>query len=103
MNLTTFIILSLAVWRLSKILTVEVGPYQIFERFRNEVMQYRWSPLHCFKCTSVWVGFIFSLFVWYGLASFVFIWLGSSALAILIESELEKEEITVVEKKHNGM
>lgn len=85
-------ILCLAVWRLSKILVDEKGPYSIVERFRNRIINYPWSPIWCFKCTSVWVSFFFTMLLHLPLDRFILYWLAASAVAIFMRQHIEKDE-----------
>jgi hypothetical protein len=59
----TFLLYSLATWRISSLLCNEDGPADIFKRLRAAVCA---SPflrdlLGCVWCTSVWVGLVFAL------------------------------------------
>jgi len=62
-----YLILMLATWRLSSLITHELGPFDIFERFRvvigvreGEYGKYGTNQLSkgiaCLWCVSVWVG-----------------------------------------------
>lgn len=65
MNLLTY---GLAVYRLSRMLTLENGPCYILRRLRertgieyfgdsNDIVSYpEWNPLYCPVCTSIWVA-----------------------------------------------
>jgi hypothetical protein len=94
-----FIVLSLAVWRLSSLLVHEDGPFDIFLRFRHltGVGYDEWSNvfgsnevsrvLTCLWCTSVWVGI--ALAVLYYLFREPVVWVASpfalSAGAVIVE------------------
>lgn len=72
------ILLSLATWRITSLLTEEDGPADIFVRLRKH-----YNPLgvlDCFWCTSIWVAWAISLDFIKGLAL--------SALAIIIQKAL---------------
>lgn len=88
MNILLFIILSLAVWRITKILVNEVGPYHWIEKFRNSIINEPWSPIHCFKCMSMWVSFFLTLFFDLPLWLFILTWFAASAVAILLEEDV---------------
>lgn len=104
MNLVIFIILSLAVWRVTKALTNEAGPYKVLERFRNSIINEPWSPIFCFKCTSVWIAFLFTLFLQLDFVTFLLVWFGSSALAIFFETWNEaNQEVIIQERKEDAM
>lgn len=55
MNLNTLdlLILSLATWRLARLLTKEDAPYQLMKRFRERS---KWGVFDCIYCMSVWVS-----------------------------------------------
>jgi uncharacterized YccA/Bax inhibitor family protein len=59
----SFLILSLACWRLTRLLVYDYGPLHVFEKFRQFVA--RWGFTHelfsCHWCLSVWVGLVFGL------------------------------------------
>lgn len=56
--MTLFIILSLATWRLSHLITNEDGPYQMLAEFRHITVRYT-KLFSCIYCLSVWLGIIF--------------------------------------------
>lgn len=74
----TFILIALADYRLSVMITNEYGPFDVFENLRN------WLPkssmpgklVRCPFCVSMWLGFIGALFLpdygfgWYLTVSF---------------------------------
>ena len=49
----TYLILALATWRFSAMLSYEEGPWQIFERIRA---RYQWEIFECVWCLSIWVA-----------------------------------------------
>lgn len=71
--MTSFIIYSLAVWRLSSLLSIELGPFDIFEKFRlligvkyNEYSQAYGTNviaegILCKWCNSIWLGIIITI------------------------------------------
>lgn len=44
-------------------LVEESGPGRYFYKLRYKLKDNSFSPLDCFYCTSIWVGFIISLFI----------------------------------------
>lgn len=108
-------ILGAITWRLTYMFTEETGPYKIFQRIRDLVLEPEWfgSPvingktrppdtlrpknivgeiLSCFYCASVWFGFMVSLpsVLYLGLSwktplDIVFLTLAASGIAILSE------------------
>lgn len=97
-----YILAALAVWRLSFMLVMEDGPFQIFEKLRNRFEVYRngdervclndgviGNILICLGCTSVWVSAGISLYlalmgliIW---PLFPVVWLTLSSVSILFE------------------
>lgn len=58
-----FILVSLAVWRLTALLVYDAGPGDVLVRLRN-CSDAIGGPLSCFWCTSVWVALLASLPFW---------------------------------------
>ena len=81
-----FVLLSLAVWRLTALLVYDDGPGDVFVSLRDAIG----GPLHCFWCTSVWVGFLASLVFYNGLIEWMMWGWALSGVAILID-ELRPE------------
>jgi hypothetical protein len=63
MDALTFFALSLAVWRISYMLTTEAGPMDIFVKLRALHMG---GLFDCIYCTSVYAGFLALLFWLWG-------------------------------------
>lgn len=63
MHITTFLILSLAVWRISNLLVNEDGPYQMLAEFRHSAVKVT-HLFECVFCLSVWLGLIVAV-AWY--------------------------------------
>lgn len=90
-----WLLLSLAVWRVSALLTVEAGPFGLLAHGRDWVGVYYddysqcqgrnvlAAMLCCLRCTSIWVGLIVAL-VFYP-QDWVVQTLALSAAAIVIE------------------
>ena len=57
-ELMTFILASLAVYRLSRMITDEEGPFAIFAKLRGAFPPTNWvgRGLECIMCVSVWVA-----------------------------------------------
>jgi hypothetical protein len=83
MNTLYFILISLAVWRITSLLVIEEGPWNIFLKLRRSIDSYN-SPLNCFWCMSVWVALPFAFY--YGIIP----WLAISALAILFDEVINR-------------
>lgn len=80
MTIFEFFLFSLACWRITYMLTNEQGPNSVFDRIRQAWVNYSWSPLFCFWCTSIWVAF----FMAFATPSFFLYWFAISAGAIII-------------------
>ena len=97
-ELILYISCALATWRLSKMTTVEEGPFGVFDSIRDwaddkfDVEETGWIPrgLRCLWCTSFYFGLVFGLLS-QGLTQNAFIYgLSYSALAILFDAVLSK-------------
>lgn len=93
MDLLTFIVMTLAVWRLTKIVNEEEGPFEIFKYIRASFPtdgKRGWigRGIYCFWCVSFWFGLAIGLA--YSPVPFgVIIGLALSALAILFDFIVE--------------
>lgn len=85
MNPIYFLMFSFAIWRVTYMFVFEEGPYKAVERFRNAIINYPWSPIHCFKCTSIWIGFLFSFLMTHDWQFFLIVWFSGSAVSIFIQ------------------
>jgi len=79
-----FVLLSLAVWRVTALLVHDEGPGGVFVRLR-ELSDAVGGPLNCFWCTSVWVALLASLFFVSGLKNCLLWWWALSGAAIIID------------------
>lgn len=91
-----FLLYSLSVWRVSRLLVKEPGPGRIFVRLREasgiehdtndeiSVIKNDYTPLGCVLCTSVWVAIALRF-----TPSWSYQLLASSAVAIVIENIVE--------------
>lgn len=98
MNTIELFIISLAVWRLSSLLVVEDGPFDIFAQVRSRVgvkydeMSHPYGTnvlskmLSCIWCVSIWISFISCALV-FGFHAWIDLFLpfAVSALAIFYE------------------
>lgn len=62
MDIITFLILSLACWRITSLLVndFEHGPYGSLTKFREWAEQYT-DVFECIYCMSVWIGLIITV------------------------------------------
>lgn len=59
----TFLMASLAVYRVSRMITDEEGPFSVFAKLRGRYPPDTWigRGLECIMCVSVWVALPFAL------------------------------------------
>jgi len=77
---------SLAVWRVSYLLTAENGPWDIFARMRRLGSGGFWQSLTgCFYCLSLWIAAPFAFLLGTRWKERVLLWLAFSGAAILLE------------------
>lgn len=97
MTVFTFIVASLAVWRLSYAIVNEKGPLDVFARLRARLgaRQKRSGGLFdlvsCVRCLSFWIGLVAALGVAESLLQWFAYALGFSAVATLIDLTLSKK------------
>lgn len=98
-----FLVLVLATWRLSRLLAMEDGPFDLIFKLRKFVGDGFWGKLmDCPFCSSIWISFIlcllvinsFSGLILYGLAGS-----GGACLLILLENKINPIELN--EKKES--
>lgn len=93
MNALYFIVLSLAVWRLTHLLNKEDGPFDIVFHLRKAAgAGFLGGLLDCFYCTSVWVALPFGLWegnIW---RQKLLLWIALSGAACLLERATEKKD-----------
>ena len=87
----TFALAALAVYRLSRMITDEEGPFAIFNRLRGWFPPTNWvgRGLECIMCVSVWVALIAALYIdqtW----TMPVTWLALSAVTVLIRKWEQK-------------
>lgn len=81
-----FVIVCLAVWRLTHLLSKEDGPWDIIYKLRKAAgAGFFGSLLDCFYCLSIWIALPFGL--WLGLFWWqkILYWLAASGAACLLE------------------
>lgn len=99
-DLGAIFIAGLATWRLVYMLQEENGPKGLFARIRAYIASKSNGEIGdfldgymCMYCLSVWIAFIFSLFLYSTWKIFLLQWLAISAIAIftnLFNSKLEQ-------------
>lgn len=87
----TFIVASLAIWRLSYIIVKENGPLMIFARIRAYLGRTQkrsggfFDMISCVRCLSVWIGLVGALSVSDGFLELIGYTLAFSAVASIID------------------
>jgi hypothetical protein len=74
-----FLLALLGVYRLSHMIAMEDGPFDMFAELRDAVGQRTWigRGLHCVLCVSFWASLLGALgLLPMGVATFVLVWLG---------------------------
>jgi hypothetical protein len=92
----SFVLASLATFRLSHLITKERGPFAVFERFRNALPAGRGSAkewVSCIFCFSLSASALVCLILWLGgmnlsWEEWVLNWLGFSAVTLVINQAL---------------
>ena len=80
-----FIICTLAVWRLTHLLSQEDGPFDIVIKFRKLFGQsFFGNLLDCFYCLSLWIAIPFAILLANDWLPGIIIWLGLSGGACLL-------------------
>lgn len=85
-HFVSFLLGSLAVWRITHLLGIEDGPGEILERMRRRLGRGLLRGLFdCFYCLSLWVAFAFVFAFGETWQTRLLLWPALSAAAILLE------------------
>jgi len=86
----TFLLCTLAVWRISHLLAQEDGPFDVVFRLRSKVGQgFFGTLLDCFLCLSLWVALPFAFLSADTLIDRIVAWLalsGGASILFLVTS-----------------
>ncbi len=97
----SFIVASLAIWRLSYMIVKENGPLMIFARLRARLARTQkrsgglFDLISCMYCVSVWIGLLGALSVSNDVIEWLGYGLGFSAVTVLIEILTRKNNAKV--------
>jgi hypothetical protein len=81
-----FLLATVAVWRITHLLSSEDGPWNIVARLRRGLGSGMLSKLFtCFYCLSLWIAVPFVWFVPGTVEERIVMWLGLSGAAILLQ------------------
>ncbi len=79
----------LAVWRLTHLLALEDGPWDIIVRLRHKAGTSIWGNLlDCFYCLSLWISIPFAYLIGASWLEIIILWPAVSAGAIIIDMVL---------------
>jgi hypothetical protein len=81
----TFVLAALAVYRLTRMLTDEEGPFEVFTKLRGLAKPDTWigRGLECILCMSVWVALPVALWIDWSL-NWWLTWLALSGVTVVI-------------------
>jgi hypothetical protein len=83
-----FVVAALATWRLTHLLALEDGPFDLLARLRAALGR-AGRLLDCFQCLSLWIAAPLALFVTTRASAWWCVWLALSAVACLIQRATE--------------
>lgn len=90
--LTGFIICTLAVWRITHLLSQEDGPFGLVFKFRKLFGQgFFGDLLDCFYCLSLWIAIPFAFYLGKAWLEGTIIWLALSGAACLLFKITDKQ------------
>lgn len=90
MDIVTFFFVSLAIWRLARMIVGEQGPFKVFEIMRNHIARSKILPdwfvdgSVCIACISFWLALPPALVVSRNLAEVVVYTLSLSAVSVIL-------------------
>jgi hypothetical protein len=87
-----FLILALAVWRVTHLIQAEDGPWDVIFKIRKWVGNgFAGSLMDCFYCLSIWVAMAAAAFVGKSVADFICYSLALSGAAIFMQRIFKPE------------
>ncbi|TSA08464.1 MAG: hypothetical protein D4R73_08445 [Deltaproteobacteria bacterium] len=92
-NIQGFILSTLAVWRVTYLLSQEDGPFDLVIRFRKLFGQgFFGSLLDCFHCLSLWFSIPFAFWLSHGWQEGIITWLALSGGSSLLFKLTDKNK-----------
>lgn len=89
-----YLILVVAVWRLTHLICSEDGPFDLIFRLRKLAGNSFFGKLmDCFYCLSIWTGLALALYAGKGIPEVILLTFFNSGAAILIEKATNKQFI----------
>jgi hypothetical protein len=83
-----FVVAALATWRITHLLVLEDGPFDLLVRLRA-VLGRAGRLIDCFYCCSVWIAAPLALFVTTAPATWLCVWPALSAIACILHRALD--------------
>jgi hypothetical protein len=94
---------TLAVWRVTHLLSAEDGPWNLVVWVRRKAGGGFWGNLlDCFYCLSLWIAAPFAFFLGDGVKERFCLWLAFSAGAIILDRATANEPAPPVYFEHGG-
>jgi hypothetical protein len=94
---------TLAVWRITHLLTAEDGPWNLVVWVRRKAGAGFWGNLlDCFYCLSLWISAPFAFFLGAGVKERICLWLALSAGAIILNRVNAKDPVIPAYFEHGG-
>jgi Protein of unknown function (DUF1360) len=91
-NSQSFILCTLAVWRLAHLLSQEDGPFDLVFKMRKRAGQgFFGGLLDCFHCLSMWVAIPFALFLGTRWIEGIITWLALAGAASILFKLTERK------------
>jgi len=97
-----FVVAALATWRVTHLLALEDGPWDIIVRLRLRLGRgFAGALMDCFNCLSLWIAALAALFVARRPLAWLFAWLALSGAACLLE-RLGREPVMISPQPSEG-
>jgi hypothetical protein len=91
-DIASFCICTLAIWRITHLLSQEDGPFDAVIKFRKLFGQgFFGNLLDCFYCLSLWIAVPFAIFLCHEWVQGIIVWLALSGTACLLFKFTDKE------------
>jgi len=95
LSIGRFVLVSLAVWRVTHLLAEEDGPGDVIVRLRARLGDsIAGRAMDCFFCLSLWIAAPFAVLLAGGVLTWVVMWLALSGAACLLQRATESHRST---------
>jgi uncharacterized membrane protein len=92
-SIFSFVLASLATWRVTHLLANEDGPFNLIFYFRRWLgKSFLGHLLDCFYCLSIWIALPFGLWLSSNWKEYLLLWLALSGAACLLEKSTTKSD-----------